>query len=87
MKQIQPVKQSTEQDFDFALGVVPPARFNVVAGKDGYAVFAMGEAVSGSLYHWHVAIGQAYWTFLGCITLTEAEVLAHVRAAAAEVAA
>lgn len=52
-----PVEESAE-DFDEMLNVLPPAKW--LRGKDSEAFF-VPEALSGTLYTWHVRIGSRYW--------------------------
>lgn len=50
----------TEEQFDYALGVLPPMRWHA---HRGVTLFCMSETQRGAMTEWHAAIGDRYWRF------------------------
>lgn len=53
--------EETSDDFDYALGVLPPRRWKTLRGVE---LFHVSEAVRGDLVHWHARVEGRFFTFV-----------------------
>lgn len=51
----------TREQFDDMLNVLPPAKWQKCSATDSEAFF-VPEALCGTIYAWHVRLGERYWT-------------------------
>lgn len=71
-------RQITEEDFDYALNVLPPMQW--VRG-DHYESFMMSERTNGTVTGIYARVGSTYWKFEDTCTLAHTAIIAKVRKA------
>lgn len=64
---VEDPKEETRDDFDYALGVLPPRRWKALRGVE---LFHVPEAVRGDLVHWHARVEGRFFTFIDRMNTT-----------------
>lgn len=72
-------EEETEEQWWYALEVLPPCRWGHTAGVE---LFHVSERLFGDLVHWHAAYRGRWWTFVDQARRDPAELAAKVKAAA-----
>lgn len=71
--------EETEEQYDYALDVLPPSRFCTHRGVE---MFHICERITYDLVSWHARLGRRYFTFNDRATLSRDDVAAKVARAA-----
>ena len=69
----------TAEQWDYALGVLPPSRWESCMGVE---LFHISELVSGSVASWYARIGNRYWAFNDLCTAKHEDLARKVGAVA-----
>ena len=73
----EPIKRITEEDWDYALNVLPPMKWRNGSGAE---TFMMSERLSGDITRIYTRIGDEYFRFNGRTSMTHDEIATRVSA-------
>jgi hypothetical protein len=68
----EPFKETTEEQFQDMLEILPPKRWT---GSEGKEYFFVGECYTANIYRCFVRLGDKYYTALRAITTPEENIL------------
>ena len=71
--------EETAEAWDYALGVLPPAKWGTVGGVE---MFHISERVYGDIVAWHCRAGGRFWTFNDIASRDRDQIAAKVLLAA-----